>query len=85
MIGAKYLFDYFYINSRGRNVCFKYHSEKRVKTKVLNFIKKEHEESKILAYLKSLDLKLVCINDSKRYKSYYIIDIDKTLDFSEIV
>lgn len=66
--------DYSYYNHSNKIVTFNFKSEKRIKTKVLNFIKKEHQESKINNYLSSLGLKLEKVLTSKKYIHYNIID-----------
>ena len=66
--------DYGYVNHFGKRVCFHFKSKKRVKTKVMNFLKTEHQEAKIKEYLKQLDLSLNVLADSNRYKHYDIID-----------
>lgn len=67
--------DYGYINHLGKMVCFHLKSTKRVKTKVLNFLKVEHQESKINQFLNELGLKLEGSIPSRRYKHYDIIDL----------
>lgn len=66
--------DYGYVNHFGKRVCFHFNSKKRVKTKVMNFLKAEHQEAEIKKYLSQLDLSLNVLADSNRYKHYDIID-----------
>lgn len=66
--------DYSYYNHSNKIVTFNFKSNKRVKTKVLNFIKKEHQEGKINEYLNTLGLKLEKVLTSKKYVHYNIID-----------
>lgn len=66
--------DYSYYNHSNKVVTFNFNSNKRVKTKVLKFIKKEHQESKINEYLNTLGLKLEKVLTSKKYVHYNIID-----------
>lgn len=74
MIGAYNCCDYYFINHNQKKVCFNFESKKRIKGKVIRFIKENHQGSDIIKYLNSLDLKLELINDSKRYLAYNIID-----------
>lgn len=74
MIGARYCSDYYYINHSNKSVCFNFKFTKRVKTKVLNFLKTEHEESKIKKYVNELGLELVKVTTSKKYIHYEIIE-----------
>lgn len=67
--------DYGYVNHSGKMICFHYKSKKRVKTKVINFLKKEHQEANIIKFLKELELKLDNSVSSRRYKHYDIIDL----------
>lgn len=66
--------DYSYYNHSNKIITFNFKSEKRVKTRVLNFIKKEHQEGKINEYLNTLGLKLEKVLISKKYVHYNIID-----------
>ena len=66
--------DYSYYNHSNKIVTFNFKSNKRVKTRVLKFIKKEHQESKINEYLNNLGLKLEKALTSKKYVHYNIID-----------
>lgn len=66
--------DYSYYNHSNKIVTFNFRSKKRVKTKVLKFIKKEHQETKINEYLNNLGLKLEKVLISKKYVHYNIID-----------
>ena len=66
--------DYSYYNHSNKIVTFNFKSEKRVKTKVLKFIKNEHQEGKINEYLSSLGLKLEKVLISKKYIHYNIIN-----------
>lgn len=74
MMGAYNCNDCYFINHNQKKVCFNFESKKRIKGKVLKFIKENHQESDIIKYLNSLDLKLEVINKSKRYLTYRIID-----------
>lgn len=76
MIGARYFSDYYYVNHSRKCITFHFESKKRVKTKVLNFLKIEHQESKINEFLKQYDLKLEVFGKSKRYLHYKIIDVE---------
>ena len=42
--------DYHYFNRRGKAVCFHFKFNKRCKTKLIDFLKNNHEEAKILKY-----------------------------------
>lgn len=66
--------DYSYYNHSNRVVTFNFKSKRRVKTKVLKFIKNEHQEGKINEYLNTLGLKLEKVLTSKKYVHYNIID-----------
>ena len=66
--------DYSYYNHSNKIVTFNFKSNKRVKTKVLKFIKKEHQEIKINNYLDTLGLKLEKVLISKKYVHYNIVD-----------
>lgn len=68
--------DYGYVNHFGKRVCFHFKSKKRVKTKVIKFLKIEHQEANIIKYLKELGLKLDGSVPSRRYKHYDIIDLE---------
>lgn len=74
MMGAYNYNDCYFINHNQKKVCFNFESKKRIKGKVLKFIKENHQESDIIKYLNSLNLKLETINKSKRYLTYRIID-----------
>lgn len=74
MMSACNCSDCYFINHNQKKVCFNFESKKRIKGKVLKFIKENHQESDIIKYLNSLDLKLEIINKSKRYLTYNIID-----------
>lgn len=75
MIQPAYKFsDYHYTNHYLKIVTFKFNSKKRVKTKVLDFIKNNHQESEIIKYLKQYDLELCKLVTSKKYNHYLIID-----------
>ncbi len=76
MYSAYYNYDYSYINHSNKHVCFNFESKKRVKMKVINFIKNHHQESDIIKFLKDYDLKLEVINSSKKYLMYEIKDIE---------
>lgn len=67
--------DYGYINHSGKRVVFSYKSNKRHKTKVINFLKNNHDESKINQFLEPLNLKLNQYATSRRYIHYEIIDL----------
>lgn len=66
--------DYSYYNHSNKTVTFNFKSNKKVKTKVLKFIKKEHQENKINEYLDTLGLTLEKVLTSKKYIHYIIID-----------
>ena len=51
-----------------------YNFEKHVKTKVTDFLKKNHEKSKIIKFLESFGLKLIKESTSNRDIHYSIID-----------
>lgn len=68
--------DYAYYNHYNKRICFHFKFEKRVKTKVIKFLKENHEESKIIKFLETLNLKLVVIGDSNRYRQYEITEED---------
>lgn len=79
MNAAMYAYDYFYRNHSGKYVCFSFESKKRVKIKVLEFIKNEHRDTKIKEYLKQFDLKLVLVHKSRKYIQYFILDSNKVV------
>lgn len=66
--------DYAYINHFGKRVCFHFKFSKRVKTKVKEFLKNEHQESQIMIYLNELGLKLEKNGKSNRYIHYNIVE-----------
>ena len=74
MMSAYNCSDCYFINHNQKKVCFNFKSKKRIKGKVLKFIKENHQESDIIKYLNAFDLKLEIINKSKRYLTYNIID-----------
>lgn len=74
MLSAYNNYDYYYINHSNKYVCFNFESNKRVKTKVLKFIKQNHEEVKIIKFLEQYNLILEKINVSKKYIMYKIAD-----------
>lgn len=73
ILGAYNFCDYYFKNHNNKIVCYNFKSQKRVKTKVINFIKKNHHESDIIKFLKNYDLKLEKISTSKKYLMYEII------------
>lgn len=74
MMSAMNCNDYAYINHSGKRVCFKYDFKKRVRTKVTNFLKENHEEAKIIKFLNDLGLELINTSNSNRYKNYDIVE-----------
>ena len=74
MMSAMSCNDYSYVNHLGKRVCFKYNFKKRVKTKVSDFLKQNHEEGKIIKFLNELELELINTANSNRYKHYEIIE-----------
>lgn len=71
--GAYAAADYVYLNNKGKRVCYHYESKKRVKGKVLDFIKNNKDIELINEFLKQFDLTLK-INSTNRYSRRYIID-----------
>lgn len=78
MNAAMYAYDYFYRNHNGKYVCFNFESKRRIKTKVIEFLKYNHTcESKLNEYLADkFDLKLEKIHTSRKYIMYDIVDLD---------
>ena len=78
MNAAMYAYDYFYRNHSGKYVCFSFESKRRIKTKVIEFLKYNHTcESKLNEYLAdNFDLKLKTIHTSRKYIMYDIVDLD---------
>lgn len=74
ILSARDCADYSYYNHSNKIVTFNFKSNKRVKTKVLKFIKNEHQETKVNEYLNTLDLRLEKVLVSKKYIHYNIID-----------
>lgn len=74
ILGAMNCADYYYINHSNKRVCFHYNFEKRVKIKVTNFLKNNHEEAKIIKFLEQFELELLKESTSNRYIHYSIID-----------
>ena len=66
--------DYHYFNRRGKAVCFHFKFDKRCKTKLIDFLKNNHEEAKILKYCEEMGLKLNKFTESRRYIHYVIHD-----------
>lgn len=75
---AMYAYDYFYRNHSGKYVCFSFESKRRIKTKVIEFLKYNHTcEAKLSEYLASrFDLKLEKTHTSRKYIMYDIVDLD---------
>ena len=75
---ARYAHDYFYRNHSGKYVCFSFESKRRIKTKVIEFLKYNHTcEAKLSEYLASrFDLKLEKTHTSRKYIMYDIVDLD---------
>ena len=75
---ARYAHDYFYRNHSGKYVCFSFESKRRIKTKVIEFLKYNHTcESKLNELLADkFDLKLETIHTSRKYIMYDIVDLD---------
>ena len=75
---ARYAHDFFYRNHSGKYVCFSFESKRRIKTKVIEFLKYNHTcESKLNEYLAdNFDLKLKTIHTSRKYIMYDIVDLD---------
>ena len=75
---ARYAHDFFYRNHTGKYVCFSFESKRRIKTKVIEFLKYNHTcESKLNEYLADkFDLKLEKIHTSRKYIMYDIVDLD---------
>lgn len=73
ILGVYNFYDYYFKNHNNKIVCYNFKSQKRVKTKVINFIKKNHHEGDIIKFLKNYDLKLEKISTSKKYLMYEII------------
>lgn len=66
--------DYHYFNRSGKAVCFHFKFDKRCKTKLIEFLRNNHEEAKILKYCEKLDLKLNKFTESRKYIHYVIYD-----------
>lgn len=62
-------------NHSNKIITIGYESEKRHKTKIRNFLKKEHQESKINEFLKQYGLKMEHYCKSIRYTDYIIVDL----------
>ena len=75
---ARYAHDFFYRNHSGKYVCFSFESKRRIKTKVIEFLKYNHTcESKLSEYLADkFDLKLEKTHTSRKYIMYDIVDLD---------
>lgn len=72
--------DFFYRNHSGKYVCFSYESKRRIKTKVIEFIKLNYKRlphnqiNNLLA--DKFDLKLEKTHTSRKYIMYDIVDLD---------
>lgn len=66
--------DYHYFNRRGKAVCFHFKFNKRCKTKLIDFLKNNHEEAKILKYCEELGLRLKKFTETRKYIHYFIFD-----------
>lgn len=77
---ARYAHDFFYRNHSGKYVCFSFNSNRRIKTKVIEFLKYNHTcESRLNEYLADkFDLKLKKTHTSRKYIMYDIVDLDMT-------
>lgn len=75
---ARYAHDFFYRNHSGKYVCFSFESKRRIKTKVIEFLKYNHTcEDKLSEYLADkFDLKLEKTHTSRKYIMYDIVDLD---------
>ena len=75
---ARYAHDFFYRNHSGKYVCFSFNSNRRIKTKVIEFLKYNHTcEAKLSEYLADkFDLKLEKTHTSRKYLMYDIVDLD---------
>lgn len=75
---SRYAHDFFYRNHSGKYVCFSFESKRRIKTKVIEFLKYNHTcESKLNELLADkFDLKLEKIHTSRKYIMYDIVDLD---------
>ncbi len=78
MNAAMYAYDYFYRNHSGKYVCFSFESKRRIKTKVIEFLKYNHTcEAKLSEYLADkFDLNLKKTHTSRKYIMYDIVDLD---------
>lgn len=75
---ARYAHDFSYQNHSGKWVCFSFESTRRIKTKVIEFLKYNHTcEAKLSEYLADkFDLKLEKTHTSRKYIMYDIVDLD---------
>ena len=75
---ARYEHDFSYQNHSGKWVCFSFESKRRIKTKVIEFLKYNHTcEDKLSEYLADkFDLKLEKTHTSRKYIMYDIVDLD---------
>ena len=77
---ARYAHDYFYRNHSGKYVCFSFESKRRIKTKVIQYIKlnyKRFPRSEFDILLADrFDLKLEKTHTSRKYIMYDIVDLD---------
>lgn len=75
---ARYAYDFSYQNHSGKWVCFSFESKRRIKTKVIEFLKYNHTcEAKLSEYLADkFDLKLEKTHTSRKYLMYDIVDLD---------
>jgi hypothetical protein len=60
----------------GKVVTFIYKSNKRIKTKVLEMLKHNHDIDAVNKKLKQYNVQVILTSASKQYKHYVIIDID---------
>ena len=49
-------------------------SKQRIKTKIIAFLKKEHNEGQIKLFFKQFNLDLIMVANSRRYIHYDIVD-----------
>ena len=72
--------DYYYRNHSGKYVCFSFESKRRIKTKVIEYVKLNYKRLPINQFNNILedrfDLKLVLTHKSRKYIMYDIVDLD---------
>lgn len=68
--------DLSYSIHNGKVVTFIYKSSKRIKTKVLEMLKHDHDIDAVNKKLKQYNVQVILTSTSKQYKHYVIIDID---------